>query len=141
MKPPSGRTLTLPCAGPLLTAAVSGSLSASLSFPSRLPLSVPFAPTLNESPPATGSVFQRRSSNVIATPVYCRVSFVMCSPLTVSGFTAAVDDVNAEPTTVEPRKAVSVAVPPELWPVLIVAVLIGLSNVIVSGPEGSLPLV
>jgi hypothetical protein len=64
----------------------------------------------------------------------------MCSPLTVSGFTAAVDVVNAEPTTVEPRKAVSVAVPPPLWPTLIVAVLIGLSNVIVSGPAGSLPL-
>ena len=45
----------------------------------------------------------------------------------------AVEVRNAEPTTVVPRKAVSVAVPPLPWPVLIVAVLIGLSNVIVSG--------
>ena len=77
---------------------------------------------------------------MIAAPVYVRVSFVMCSPLTVSGVTARSRCGKPSRRPSEPRKAVSVAVPPPLWPVLIVAVLIGLSNVIVSGPEGSLPL-
>ena len=95
---------------------------------------------LNDSPLDTGSVFQRRSSKTIALPVKDSLRLVMCSPLTVSGESAAVEVRNAEPTTCVPLKAVSVAVPPLPWPVLIVAELIGLSNLIVSGPVAGLPL-
>ena len=63
----------------------------------------------------------------------------MCSPLTVSGASARGRRAERRADDRRALKAVSVAVPPVPWPVLIVAVLIGLSKVIVSGPVACPP--